>query len=329
MLATTDPIATLLVGRGLGGRAFHAPLLGALAEFDLRTIAGSADALAGIAADGLELVVISTPNQTHFPLALAALEAGCHVVIDKPFTATLDEADALIALAAARGRMLSVFHNRRWDGDFLTVRRLLDEGAIGEPVLVEMHWDRFRPAIKPGWREVPAAGAGLLNDLGPHMIDQALQLFGMPRLINADACAQRDGAEVDDYFDLTLAYDGLRVRIAAATLIADPRPRFALHGTLGSFVKAGLDPQEEALKSGASPLGPSFFLDERPGFLFREGASKAVPTEPGRYLDYYRGVARAIRDGAPPPVDAADARAVQWLIAVARQSAADGRSISL
>ena len=329
MLATTDPIATLLVGRGLGGRAFHAPLLGALAEFDLRTIAGSADALAGIAADGLELVVISTPNQTHFPLALAALEAGCHVVIDKPFTATLDEADALIALAAARGRMLSVFHNRRWDGDFLTVRRLLDEGAIGEPVLVEMHWDRFRPAIKPGWREVPAAGAGLLNDLGPHMIDQALQLFGMPRLINADICAQRDGAEVDDYFDLTLAYDGLRVRIAAATLIADPRPRFALHGTLGSFVKAGLDPQEDALKSGASPLGLSFFLDERPGFLFREGASKAVPTEPGRYLDYYRGVARTIRDGAPPPVDAADARAVQWLIAVAHQSAADGRSISL
>lgn len=324
-----DPIATLLIGRGLGGRAFHAPLLGALAEFDLRAIAGSADALAGIAAEGLELAVISTPNQTHFPLARAALEAGRHVVIDKPFTATLSEADALIALAAKRGKMLSVFHNRRWDGDFLTVRKLLTEGAVGEPVLVEMHWDRFRPAIKPGWREVSAAGAGVLNDLGPHMIDQAVQLFGRPRSISADLCAQRDGAEIDDYFDLTLAYDRLRVRIAAATLIAAPRPRFAVHGTFGSFIKDGLDPQEEALKSGASPLGPGFFLDERPGTLFRDGAAHPVPTEPGQYLDYYRGVARAIRQGAPPPVWPAEAREVQLLLEVARQSAAEGRSISL
>lgn len=329
MHTTTNPIATLLIGRGLGGRAFHAPLLGALAEFDLGAIAGSANALSTIAAGGLELVVISTPNQTHFPLARAALEAGCHVVIDKPFTATLDEADALIALAAARGRMLSVFHNRRWDGDFLTVRKLLDERAIGEPVLVEMHWDRFRPAIKSGWREVAAEGAGLLNDLGPHMIDQALQLFGAPKSVTADLCAQREGAQVDDYFDLTLAYDRLRVRVAGATLIADPRPRFALHGTRGSFVKAGLDPQEEALKAGKSPLSPALFLDERPGILTRDGTRTEIPTEPGCYLAYYRGVARAIRDGAAPPVEPADARAVQGLIALAQQSAADGRSIPL
>lgn len=329
MHAITNPIATLLIGRGLGGRAFHAPLLGALAEFDLRAIAGSADALARIPAGGMELIVISTPNQTHFSLARAALEAGCHVVIDKPFTATLGEADALIALAAARGRMLSVFHNRRWDGDYLTVRKLLDERAIGDPVLVEMHWDRFRPAIKSGWREVAAEGAGLLNDLGPHMIDQALQLFGAPKSVTADLCAQREGAQVDDYFDLTLAYDRLRVRIAAATLVSDPRPRFALHGTSGSFVKYGLDPQEQALKDGASPLDSGFANYECDGLLTCIGVERRIPTEPGRYLDYYRAIARAIRDGAMPPVEPAEARAVQRLIVVARQSAAEGRSILL
>ena len=232
-----EPIATALIGRGLGGRVFHGPLLRALREFDLRQVAGSVEAHEAIAAEGIELVVISTPNTTHFPLARAALEAGRHVVIDKPFTVTLDEADALIALAAGRGRQLSVFHNRRWDGDYLTVRQLLADRILGEPVLVEMHWDRFRPAIKPGWREVAADGAGLLNDLGPHMIDQAVQLFGPPLTITADIAAQREGAEVDDYFDVLLAYDRLRVRIGASTLVADPRPRFAVHGTSGSFLK--------------------------------------------------------------------------------------------
>lgn len=329
MPATTDPIATLLIGRGLGGRVFHAPLLGALAEFDLRAIAGSADGLAQIAVEGLELVVISTPNETHYPLARAALEAGRHVVIDKPFTATLDEADALIDLAARCGLMLTIFHNRRWDGDYLTVRNLVAEGAVGEPLLAEMHWDRFRPAIKQGWREVPGDGAGLLNDLGPHMIDQALMLFGAPRSISADLCAQREAARVDDYFDLTLAYDRLRVRIAASTMIADPRPRFALHGTLGSFVKAGLDPQEEALKGGACPLEPHFFLDERPGTLTRDGRATPVPTQAGHYLDFYRAVGSAIRHGTAPPVDPVEARAVQRLLALARQSASEGRAILL
>jgi scyllo-inositol 2-dehydrogenase (NADP+) len=248
-------------------------------------------------------------------------------VIDKPFTVSVEEADALIALARERGRMLTVFHNRRWDGDFLTVRKLLPR--LGEVRLFEAHWDRFRRDIRSGWKDAADGGAGSLNDLGPHLIDQALLLFGLPEALSADVLAQRAGAEVDDYFALTLHYGAMRVVLGASTLIMDPRPRFALHGTNGSFVKYGLDPQEAALKAGADPRTAGEDTAENFGTLTTEAGVERVPTEQGRYLAFYEGVVAAIRNGAPPPVDPADAREGLRIIELARRASEEGRRLPL
>jgi scyllo-inositol 2-dehydrogenase (NADP+) len=222
--------------------------------------------------------------------------------------------------------VLTVFHNRRWDSDFLTVRKLFPE--LGEVKLFEAHWDRFRPAIKQGWREEPEPGSGLLSDLGPHLIDQALMLFGMPDSIGADICAQRGQAKVDDYFDLTLHYGARRVCLKSSSLIAAPRPRFALYGTAGSFVKYGLDPQEAQLKAGIDPKADGFALDESDGTLtFGDGRTAKVPTERGDYLAFYEAVADAILNGAPPPVAPQDARDGLLLIDLARRAAAQGRTL--
>jgi scyllo-inositol 2-dehydrogenase (NADP+) len=308
-------IRVALLGRGMAGTIFHAPLIRALPELELTSIAGAGDAAAAIASPDVDLVVIATPNTSHFPLARAALEAGKHVVVDKPFVTSVAEADALIELAAAKRRMLTVFHNRRWDGDFLTVRQLIDSGRLGEIALFEACWDRFRPAPKPGWRETPVGGSGLLWDIGPHLIDQALLLFGAPDGISSDVAIQRDGAAVDDYFALALHYGSRRVLLSASTLVAEPRPRFAVHGTGGSFVKHGLDPQEAALKLGLS-AAPDPAQD---GILTgADGGREPVPTLPGRYLAFYEGVVAAIGDGAAPPVDPADARNGLKIIAEAR-----------
>jgi scyllo-inositol 2-dehydrogenase (NADP+) len=316
-----------LIGRGLGGSVFHAPLIRALPELELAIVAGAAEAEAAAVADGIDLVVISSPNRTHFRLAEAALRAGKHVVIDKPFTASLDEADALIALAKERGRMLTVFHNRRWDGDFLTVRKVLPK--LGEVFLFEAHWDRFRREIRSGWKDAAEGGAGALNDLGPHLIDQALLLFGMPDALSADMVAQREAAAVDDYFALTLDHGRMRVVLGASTLVMDPRPRFAIHGTGGSFVKHGLDPQEAALKEGGDPRSAGQDVPANYGTLTTQAGAERVPTEKGRYLGFYEGVLTAIREGAPPPVDPLDAREGLRIIELARRSSEEGRSLSL
>ena len=315
-----------LIGRGMAAQVFHAPLIRAVPELDLIAMAGSADAAAVIADSGIDLIVIATPNTTHFPLAEAALAAGKHVVVDKPFTLTLAEGEALIALAADRGRLLTVFQNRRWDGDFLTVRSLVEGGRLGEILLYEAHWDRFRPAIKPGWREMPGVGAGLLWDIGPHMIDQALLLFGMPEAVSADIAVQRADAEVDDYFRLTLSYGRMRAVLGASNLIAEPRPGFDLHGTEGSFRKYRVEPQETALKAGIGPLEPGFGEEqaETYGLLTRGGLTEAVPTRPGRYLAFYEAVAAAIREERPPTVDPADALAGLAILELARESARSG-----
>lgn len=317
-------IRVALIGRGMAGSVFHAPLIRALPAFELAAIAGAADAAAAIASPAIDLVVIATPNLTHYPLAAAALESGKHVVVDKPFAVTLAEADALIGLAAAKGRVLTVFHNRRWDSDFLTARSLIESGRLGDVRLFEAHWDRFRPVPKPGWREEPAEGAGLLWDLGPHLVDQALVLFGRPDGVSADVAVQRPGARADDYFDLTLRYGAMRAKLSASTLIAEPRPRFAIHGSAGSFVKYGLDPQEEALKRGLAPLDARFGREGSPrdGILVRaDGSREPVATRPGRYLEFYEGVAASIAEGAPPPVDPADARQGLEIIAAAHSGA--------
>jgi scyllo-inositol 2-dehydrogenase (NADP+) len=247
-------------------------------------------------------------------------------VIDKPFTVTVEQADELIDLARDRGRVLTAFHNRRWDGDFLTVRNVVPR--LGEIYLFEAHWDRFRPAIKQGWREEEPVGGGLLNDLGPHMFDQALQLFGAPQAISADVFAQRPGARADDYFDVTFHYASRRVCLRSSTLVSAPRPRFALHGTGGSFVKFGLDPQEEQLKNGLAPGNPQFgFTDLRGTFTQPDGASESIATDRGNYSAFYDQVASAILDGAAVPVDPADARTGLLLIDLARRAAETGQRL--
>jgi scyllo-inositol 2-dehydrogenase (NADP+) len=320
-----------LAGYGLAGSVFHAPLIRACKRMELCAVLTSRDAPHRVSAldeliERSDLVVVASPNTTHFPIAKQALEAGRHVVVDKPFTVTISEADALIELAARHKLVLSVFHNRRWDSDYLTVRDMWPQ--LGEVLLFEANWDRFRPAIKQGWREVPQDGAGLFNDLGPHLIDQALQLFGRPDAVEADVLAQREAAGVDDYFDVTLHYGPARVCLRSSSVVAAPRPRFAVHGTQGSLVKLGLDPQEAQLKAGLDPRDPAFGIDAQPGtFTHPDGSTETVPPKRGNYLAFYEGIAAAILDGAPVPVAAEDAREGIALIDLARNAARLGRRL--
>jgi scyllo-inositol 2-dehydrogenase (NADP+) len=320
-----------LIGYGLAGAVFHEPLIRACEELELAAVLTSREHPLRVASpdelfERSDLVVVASPNDSHFPLAKAALERGKDVVVDKPFTITLDEADELIALARDVGRMLTVFHNRRWAADFLTVRKMVPR--LGEPYLVEANWDRFRPEVRHRWREQPGAGTGLLADLGPHMIDEALLLFGLPDAISADIFAQRPGATVDDYFDLTLHYGERRVCLRASSLVIECRPRFAVYGSGGTFVKYGVDPQEAQLKAGMDPRDPGFGVEDRSGTLtLPDGSAEPVPQEGGRYLDFYEAVVRAILGGAPVPVDPADARAGLMLIDLARRAAALGQQL--
>jgi scyllo-inositol 2-dehydrogenase (NADP+) len=345
--ATMQPIPTGLIGYGTAGAFFHAPLIAAAEGLRLAAI-GSRRA-EQIARDfpeakayenpqaliddpTLELVVIASPNESHAPLARAALEAGKHVVVDKPFTLDAAEADALIALADRVDRRLSVFQNRRWDNDFLTVRRLVDDGRLGEVAYFEAHFDRFRPEIKQGWRETEVAGSGLLYDLGAHLIDQALVLFGLPRAITADVTRQRAAARVDDYFHLVLDYGHRRAVLHASVLVRDPGPRYQVHGDGGSFVKYGIDGQEAALREGRRPGGERWGEDD-PALFGRftdaDGSGTLIDTLPGRYTAYYEGVAAAIREGAALPVEASEARDVIRVIEAAQRSARERRTVEL
>jgi len=322
-----------LIGFGLAGASFHAPLIATVEGMELAAIATSRptdrfpaatrhdDPQALIDDDSIDLIVIATPNDSHAPLAQAALAAGRHVVVDKPLAIDDQDAVALVQLARGADRLLSVFHNRRWDSDFLTVERLLRDDVLGEVMLAEFRWDRFRPAIKPGWREEGGPGSGLLNDLGPHMIDQAIRLFGMPDAVAGDVTQQRAQAGVDDYFEVVLRYGARRVTIGSASLVAAPRPRFALHGTKGSFVKYGIDPQEAVLRAGGMPTDSGYGIEPEAqwGVLTDgEGASRLVRSEAGDWRGYYRAMRDAIRGTGEVPVDPVDAVRGLRVIAAAR-----------
>ena len=330
-LVNSGVIRVGIVGYGLAGSVFHAPLIRACDRMRIASILTSRDAPHRVSSldeliERSDMVVVASPNTTHCRIAKQALEAGKHVVVDKPLTATLAEADELIRTASKAGRVLGAFHNRRWDSDYLTVREVLPQ--LGEVLLFEANWDRFRPAIKQGWREVPDAGAGLFKDLGPHLIDQALQLFGIPDAVEADIMAQREEAAVDDYFDVTLHYGRARVRLRSSSIVAAPGPRFAVHGTGGSFVKFGLDPQEAQLKGGMDARDPSFGVDPQPGTLtLPGGATEAIATERGEYVAFYEAIADAILDGAPVPVTAEEAQEGLALIDLARAAAQQGRRL--
>jgi len=339
-----------LIGYGYAGKTFHAPLIAAVPALELAAVASSdaskvhadwpgvtvlATPAELIARDDLDLVVIATPNDTHHPLARDALLAGRHVVVDKPFTVALDDARELVALARQRRRVLSVFHNRRWDGDFLTLRKLLADGALGRVVEMTSRHDRYRPEVRQRWREGAGPGAGLWFDLGPHLVDQALQLFGRPRAIALARDRTRDGALADDWFHASLRYDRLHVQLHAGMLVAASAPRLALHGTLASFVKEGLDAQEDALKAGVRPTWPpqpDWGVD--PGRAWRvtrasDGSAVTEPVAmmPGAHQAYFAGVAAAIRNEGPNPVPPDEALDVMELIELGIRSDTERREL--
>jgi predicted dehydrogenase len=345
-----SPINVGLVGFGMAARVFHAPLIHANPHLNLALIvqrhgneAASAYPQAKVVSDvdamladgSVELVVVATPNTSHFEIAAGALKAGKHVVVDKPFTTTTRDADELIELARKSRRLLSAFQNRRWDGDFLTVKELLSKKLLGRLAEYESRFDRFRPTVSPQkWREQSLPGSGVLYDLGSHLIDQALVLFGRPIGIYADVRPQREDAVADDSFVVYLEYPKLRVMLKAGVLVCEPSPRFVLYGTRGTYVKYGLDPQEDALKNGQSPAQPNWGAENEDAWGTLTQCDGAVersryPTLAGCYPNYYTNVARAIRGEEDLIVTAEQAREVIRLIELAKQSSAEKRMLSV
>lgn len=299
-----------LVGFGFAGKVFHAPVIGAVEGLRLTTVvqrSGAPDprypnvafvrSIDELLARSIDLVVIATPNPSHHPIAKQCLLAGRHVVIDKPFATTVAEAEDLVRVGTEAGRILSCYQNRRYVGDFVTLQALLGEGALGRVAIFESHFDRFRPALKPAaWRERPQPGSGLWFDLGAHLLDQALLLFGIPQAISADIRSERDGAVVDDAFDVTLHYPRMRALLRASMLATAPGPTFAVHGTRGSFVKYGLDPQEAALKAGRTPGESNWDAEpaERHGTLTTPEGTRTIPTTPSSFKFFYENIRDAI-----------------------------------
>ncbi len=331
-----------LIGYGFVGKVFHAPLLTNTPGLHLHTVVSSdagkvradhpatrvvADAETVFADPEIQLVVIAAPNPVHAALANAALAHGKHVVVDKPFTVTGEEAREVVANAARADCIVSVFQNRRWDADFLTLRRLVAEGALGEVVEFHSHFDRYRPVVADRWRERDQPGSGLWFDLGPHLVDQALQLFGMPDALFADIAMQREGARSADYFHVQLRYPTRRVVLHAGSLVPAHGLRFAVHGTRASYVKHGMDAQEDALRSGGFPGQAGWGHDPQPGTLHvevqGETLKETVESIPGDYRRYYMAMRDAILLGAPPPVSAQDALQVMAMLEWAVESSVE------
>ena len=333
-----------LVGFGFAGKVFHAPIIRAVEGLRLEAIVqrgGAGDprypdvsfvrSVDELLARPIDLVVVATPNASHHPITKQCLLAGRHVVVDKPFTTTTAEAEDLVRVAREQRRLLSVYQERRCTGDFATVQQVVSDGVLGRIVSYEAHFDRFRPALKPGaWREQPQPGSGVWFDLGPHLLDQALLLFGVPQAISADIRIERDGATVDDAFDVTLHYPRLRALVRGSMLAASPGPSFALHGTNGSFVKHGLDPQEEALKAGRSPDEPDWDREppEMYGTLTTTEGSRRVPTIPSSFTRYYENVRDAVLGKTQPAVTPAQALDVMRGLELAAASSREGRVLS-
>lgn len=337
-----------LVGFGYAGKTFHAPLLARTPEIDLVAIVSSRpDLVHAVLPDcavidfpallnrqDIDLVVIATPNPSHFDLAFAALEAGKHVVVDKPFTLSTADAVRLIELAAARQRMLTVFHNRRWDSDFLTLRNVIDSGTLGAIASLESRFDRYRPEVRDRWRERAGPGTGTWFDLGPHLVDQALVLFGLPDAVTGDLAMQRPGATATDYFHVTLRYPERRVLLSSSYLAADPGPRFRVFGHLGSYVKHGHDPQEGALARGEMPDATHpWGIDPVPATLVQATSgttvTRTIDGVPGDYPSFYAAVLAAVAGTTPPPVSGADIIAGMQVIEAAMESARTGHEVRL
>ena len=336
------PIKTAICSFGMSGRVFHAPFLHVNPGFEFYSVWEREKNLARaiypnvkvvrtledlLADAAVELVIVNTPNYTHFDYAKKALEAGKHVIVEKPFTDTEAEGLELIALAKQTGKKISSYQSRRFDSDYRTVKRIVGEGVLGKLVEAEFHYDRFTPTLSPKvHKETPGPGRGLLYDLGAHMIDQALQLFGDPEAVFADIFIIRDNSQVDDYMEVLLFYPGFRCRIKSSYLVREPIPAYSLFGHKGTFLKSRTDVQERRLLAGEMPVGDDWGEEpeSQEGLLHTEIGGKEirerVPTERGNYMDYFNGIYEAIRNNAPLPVTAEEGTRIIRVIEKAYES---------
>lgn len=345
------PIQTAVCSFGMSGWVFHAPFIQAHPAFSFYGVLERTKNLAQekypavkvfrtledmLADEKIELVVVNTPNKTHYDFTRQALIAGKHVICEKPFTVQASEAEALIQLAKTQQKKLAVFQNRRYDSDFKIIKSIVQQHALGNIVEAEFHFDRFKEELSPKLhKETPGMGTGALYDLGSHLIDQALQLFGMPQAVFADIVAMRPGSLVDDFFELLLFYPHSRVRIRASYQVREALPGYVLHGSKGSFIKPKTDVQEAQLQAGKLPTDADYGIEpetergllhtEVDGTVIRE----YVPSMRGNYLDFYEGMYQAIRHDAPLPVSAEDGKKVIEIIEAAFKSQQERRIIDL
>jgi scyllo-inositol 2-dehydrogenase (NADP+) len=315
-------ISTAVISYGISAKTFHIPFITTNPGYSLDIIMqrNGNDALEKypsvkvvntfeevISDQNIELVVIASPNTTHFPYAKAAMLAGKHVVVEKPFTNTSAEALELVELSKKTGKICAVYHNRRYVADFLTMKSILDQGLLGQPVEFFAHYDRYRPSPRTYglWREEPLAGSGIFYDLGPHLIDQALMLFGKPNAITADIRKMKSYSQVDDFFDVKIEFNNLIVTLHASMLVREMGPRYMIHGTKGSFIKSGEDPQEELLKAGVLPTGNDWGKEDPTnyGLIHSEIDGKVIreiyPSLQGSYGMFYQNLYKSIAEGAP------------------------------
>jgi predicted dehydrogenase len=340
----TDPIRVGLVGYGFASKTFHAPLVQAVDGLSLvAVVSRDADKVHAdlsdvvvhpslermIADDIVDLVIVATPNDTHAPLSRIALETGKHVVVDKPFALDLAEARDLVRIAERADRNLWVFHNRRWDSDYLTVKAAIEGGAIGRVTHFESKIDRFRPEVRDRWREHADPGGGIWFDLGPHLIDQALQLFGLPDRVIASLASQRDGSRIDDWAHVILTYGERRVVLQGAMLAAGGSARFIVHGTGGSLVKLKVDQQEAQLIAGMRPGQHGWGSDADPLIIYSAGGEQSIPSTLGDQRRFYDLVGEALRGDGFGPVRPIEALAVMAVIEAGVVSARDGVAMPL
>lgn len=334
-----------LIGYGFVGKTFHAPLIQSIegltlavvssrdeekVKRDLPNVLVVATPEEAIQHPDVDLVVIASPNATHAPLAALALNAGKHVVVDKPFTLDMQEASELIALADEKQRLLSVFHNRRWDSDFLGIKQVIEEGRLGKVKLFESHIDRFRPEVRVRWREQNVPGSGLWFDLGPHLIDQTLQLFGLPQSVQGNIATLRDGAEINDWAHVVLNYPEHKVILHASMLVAGGTSRFTVHGDKASVVKARIDQQEAQLLAGVIPGSESWGEDSDDMVLFdAAGDATRLKTPKGDQRQYYINVRDALTGTIGNPVHPVEALAVMAVLEAAVRSSETGSTQTL
>jgi scyllo-inositol 2-dehydrogenase (NADP+) len=343
-------IKTALLSFGLSGKVFHAPFLSLHPGFELvgcwerskrvftehypgsRSYTSLEEILGD---DNVDLVIVNTPTYTHYEYGRKVLEAGKHAIVEKAFTATADEARDLKSIADRKGLKVSVFQNRRWDSDFKTVRKVIEEGLLGEIVEAQLSYDRYNPLLSPkAHKETPSPGSGVLKDLGPHIIDQALVLFGMPEGVFGDIMITRPNSQVRDYFEILLQYPGKRVRLHAGYFNREPVPSYVVQGTKGTFLKSRSDVQEPRLVAGDKPTREGMTEpDTERGLLHTEKEGKVVrelvKSLPGNYLDYYEAVYQALTSSKPMPVTADDGIKIMRIIEAAEISSSEKRVVSL